>query len=40
MPYLSFIMPIKNVAKYIKDAIEGVENQLFEDSELIIVDDA
>lgn len=36
----SFIMPVKNVEPFIKDAVEGVLSQPFDDWELIIVDDS
>jgi glycosyltransferase involved in cell wall biosynthesis len=39
MPFLTFIMPVKDVKRYIEYAIEGVTNQPFKSWELIIVDD-
>ncbi len=38
-PYLSVIMPIYNVEKHLKTAIESVLNQTFNNFELILVDD-
>lgn len=39
MQLLTFIMPVKNVSPFIKDAICGIQCQTFHDWELIIVDD-
>ena len=39
MPYLSIVMPVYGVEKYISTAIESVLSQTFQDWELIIVND-
>jgi len=39
MPYLSFLMPVKNEEAYIKDAILSIAKQEFKDWELVIVND-
>ena len=39
MPKFSIIIPVYNVEKYIKQALESVVNQTFKDFEAIIVDD-
>lgn len=38
-PYLSVILPTYNADKYLKEAIDSILNQIFQDFELIIVDD-
>ena len=38
-PFLSVIMPMYNAECYVREAIESVQKQAFEDFELIIVDD-
>lgn len=38
-PLFSILMPAYNVAKYIREAVESIQKQSFEDWELIIVDD-
>ena len=38
-PFLSIIMPMYNAENYIEDAIKSIQNQKFEDFELIIVND-
>lgn len=38
-PLFSILMPTHNKARYIKDAIESVQNQTFRDFELVIIDD-
>lgn len=39
MPYLSIIVPIYNVKKYLRTCIESILNQRYKDFELILVDD-
>lgn len=39
MPEISVIVPLYNAKKYIKEAIDSVLNQTFQDFEVIIVDD-
>ena len=39
MPFLSVIIPIYNVEKYLRQCIESVIQQHIEDMELILVDD-
>jgi glycosyltransferase involved in cell wall biosynthesis len=39
MPKLSVVMPVYNVAKYVKEAVTSVLSQTFNDFELIIIDD-
>lgn len=39
LPFLSVIVPIYKVEKYLVECIESVRNQSFEDFELILVDD-
>jgi len=39
MPKVSVMMPAYNVENYIKEAIESILNQTFQDYELIIIDD-
>ena len=39
MPLISVIVPVYNVEEYIRECIESVLNQTFEDYELILVDD-
>ena len=39
MPFISYIMPVKDEEMFIGDAINGVSKQNFKDWELIIVDD-
>ena len=39
MPELSVIMPVKNVAPFIADAVTAMQRQAFGDWELVIVDD-
>lgn len=38
-PLISFIMPVKNEEKYIREAIDSIRNQAFTDWELIVIDD-
>ena len=38
-PFVSIIMPAKNAAKYIEEAIESFLNQSYKNSELIIIND-
>lgn len=40
MRMMSFIMPVKNVESFIKNAIEGVLSQPFDNLELLVVDDS
>ena len=37
---LSYIVPVYNVEKYIKECIESILAQTFDDYEIILVDDA
>jgi glycosyltransferase involved in cell wall biosynthesis len=39
MPLFSFLMPVKNVERYIQEALESLRAQTFRDWELIVVDD-
>ena len=39
MPKISVIMPVYNAEKYIREAIESILNQTFEDFEFIIIND-
>ena len=39
MPLLSVIIPIYNVENYLRQCIESVIHQQFDDMELILVDD-
>ncbi|MEK5333840.1 glycosyltransferase family 2 protein [Lysinibacillus sp. FSL W8-0992] len=39
MPFLSIIVPIYNVGHYLKECIDSILNQKFEDFELILVND-
>lgn len=39
MPVVSIIMPCHNGASYIVDAIKSVQNQTFDDWELLVIDD-
>lgn len=39
-PYFSMIVPVYNSAKYLKKAIESIQNQSFTDWELILVENA
>lgn len=39
-PLISIVMPAFNAGKYIREAINSVLNQSFDNWELIIVDDA
>ena len=39
MPRISVIMPTYNASRYIKEAIESILNQTFQDFELLIIDD-
>jgi len=39
MPYFSVIIPLYNKSNYIKESLESVLNQYFEDFEIIIIDD-
>lgn len=39
MPKVSVILPVYNCEKYIRESIESVLNQTFEDFELLIIDD-
>ena len=39
MPRVSVIMPMYNSVKYVKQAIESILNQSFEDLELIVIND-
>lgn len=39
-PYLSIIVPVHNVRAYLRDCIDSVLNQSFQDYELIAIDDA
>ncbi len=39
MPKISVILPVYNGEKYLKDAIESILNQTFQDFELIIIND-
>lgn len=39
MPFISFIMPVRNEEAYIQDAIKSVQKQKFQDWELVIVND-
>ena len=38
-PAISLVMPVYNVEKYLKRALESVQNQTFKNFELIIVND-
>lgn len=38
-PFLSVIVPIYNVEKYVKTCVESIVNQTFRDMEIILVDD-
>ena len=40
VPAVSIIMPIKNSARFIRDALDSIVAQSFEDYEVIIVDGA
>jgi len=40
IPAISVVMPVYNAEKYIKESIESVLNQTFNDFELIIIDDS
>ena len=39
MEKVSVILPIYNVEKYLKNCIESVRNQTYENLEIILVDD-
>jgi glycosyltransferase involved in cell wall biosynthesis len=39
MPLFSFLMPVKNVERYIQEALESLGAQTFRDWELIVIDD-
>lgn len=39
MPLFSFLMPVKNVERYIQEAMESLRAQTFRDWELIVIDD-
>ncbi len=39
MPFVSVIMPVYNVERYLRESIESVLNQTYKDFELILVDD-
>ncbi len=39
MPFISVVIPVYNKQKYIKDSIQSVLNQNFDDFEIIIIDD-
>jgi glycosyltransferase involved in cell wall biosynthesis len=39
MPLFSFLMPVKNVERYIQEALESLRAQTFRDWELIVIDD-
>lgn len=38
--YLSFIIPVYNAEKYLKECVESILNQAFQDFEVIFIDDA
>jgi len=38
-PFFSIVMPVYNVSKYLKQAVESVCLQTFKDYELILIDD-
>ena len=38
-PFISVVMPIYNVEKHLKQAVDSVLGQTFQDFELILVDD-
>jgi glycosyltransferase involved in cell wall biosynthesis len=40
MPKVSVIMPVYNTSKFLKESIESILHQDFQDFEFIIVDDA
>ena len=38
-PLVSIIIPVYNIAPYVRDCIESVRNQTYHNIEIIIVDD-
>lgn len=40
MPDVSVIMPVHNAARFLVDAVESVQQQTFDDLEILLVDDA
>jgi len=39
MPLLSFVMPVKDGASYIEEAVRSLQSQALRDWELVVVDD-
>ena len=40
LPLITVLMPVYNGVKYLDEAIESILNQIFEDFEFCIIDDA